>query len=145
MEPTHKIGTLLRELRKRKKLSQIEVAKAANIAVHSLRLYEANKRQPRFEQLMAILNALNANMGDLLQIQPTVDAPENWKALEDGLSAMFETIDAFRADSLKDELDNLFSTLTLDGKEEVLAATRAIASNPDYQRVGAPESSDGDE
>ena len=45
------LGLKLRQIRKEKKLSQIEVAEKANVAVNSIRLYEANKRQPRMDQL----------------------------------------------------------------------------------------------
>lgn len=135
MESIKNIGTLLKELRKSKRLSQIEVAKAANIAVNSLRLYESNKRQPRFEQLMAILDALNATMGDLLRLRPTVDSPENRKALDDGLVAMLETMDAFRADQLHQEINSLFSSLNLDGKEAAVDAVKNIAKQPDFLRT----------
>lgn len=46
------IGSKIRNTRKEKGLSQVEVAQAAKIAVNSLRLYESNKRQLRNEQAM---------------------------------------------------------------------------------------------
>lgn len=56
------IGTRIREIRKEKGLSQIEVAKNAKIAVNSLRLYESNKRQPSFEKLLHIADALGVDV-----------------------------------------------------------------------------------
>lgn len=56
------IGSKIRNTRKEKGLSQVEVAQAAKIAVNSLRLYESNKRQPRIEQLQAIADALGTDV-----------------------------------------------------------------------------------
>lgn len=63
------LGLKLRQIRKEKKLSQIEVAEKANVAVNSIRLYEANKRQPRMDQLQKIASALSIPVTDLLTIE----------------------------------------------------------------------------
>ena len=60
------VGERIREVRKEKKLSQVEVAKKAGIAVNSLRLYEANKRQPSINQIREIAAALEINWMYLL-------------------------------------------------------------------------------
>lgn len=60
------VGSKIRNARKEKGLSQIEVAQAAGIAVNSLRLYEANKRQPRMKQLQAIADTLGVSISYLL-------------------------------------------------------------------------------
>ncbi len=60
------IGAKIRNIRKSKGLTQIEVADRAQIAVNSLRNYEANKRQPNMEQLRAIANALEISLSDLI-------------------------------------------------------------------------------
>lgn len=62
------IGTRIREARKSKGLSQIELAQIANIAVNSLRLYEANKRHPRTDTLQAIASALGVSVDTLYGI-----------------------------------------------------------------------------
>ena len=64
------LGLKLRQIRKEKKLSQIEVAEKANVAVNSIRLYEANKRQPRMDQLQKIASALEIDVAELLETQP---------------------------------------------------------------------------
>ena len=60
------IGTKIRMIRKSKGITQIDLAANARIAVNSLRLYEANKRQPRADQLRAIASALGVSVADLL-------------------------------------------------------------------------------
>lgn len=56
------LGSVLKKIRKSKGLSQIEVAEAADIAINSLRLYESNKRQPGFKQLVSILAVLGITL-----------------------------------------------------------------------------------
>ena len=60
------VGTRIKELRKERGLTQIEVAQKAGIAVNSLRLYEANKRQPRLKQLQSIAAALDVSIARLI-------------------------------------------------------------------------------
>ena len=67
------LGLKLRQIRKEKKLSQIEVAEKANVAVNSIRLYEANKRQPRMDQLQKIASALEIDVAELLETKPQMD------------------------------------------------------------------------
>ncbi len=64
------LGLKLRQIRKEKKLSQIEVAEKANVAVNSIRLYEANKGQPRMDQLQKIASALEIDVAELLETKP---------------------------------------------------------------------------
>ena len=50
----------------------MELAQIANIAVNSLRLYEANKRQPRPNTIESIASALGVSVAELLgQPEPT--------------------------------------------------------------------------
>ena len=60
------ISSRLRDVRKDKRLSQMEVAQKANIAVNSLRLYESGKRQPRMDQLQKIAAALDVSVSHLI-------------------------------------------------------------------------------
>lgn len=53
------IGSRIRNARKAKNLTQIELAKKAAISVNSLRLYEAGKREPGIAQLKAIAQAVD--------------------------------------------------------------------------------------
>lgn len=59
------IGDKIRTIRKSKGFSQIEIAEKAQIAVNSLRNYEAGKRQPNMEQLRTIADALEVSLSDL--------------------------------------------------------------------------------
>lgn len=60
------LGERIRAARKAAGLTQVEAARRANIAVNTLRLYEAGKRQPRIKQLYAIASALDTTPEVLL-------------------------------------------------------------------------------
>lgn len=55
------------QIRKSKKISQIELAKKAGISVNSLRLYEAGKRSPTFATLQKIADALDVKLTDIIE------------------------------------------------------------------------------
>ena len=58
------VGDLIRHYRKNAEMTQIELSQKAGVAISSLRLYEANKRQPGIEQLKCI--------ADVLKISPAL-------------------------------------------------------------------------
>ena len=60
------IGERIKTLRKAKGLSQIDLAQKAEIAVNSIRLYEAGKREPKLEAIEKLSAALGVTKGQLL-------------------------------------------------------------------------------
>ena len=60
------IGDRIRTLRKTHNLSQIQLAKMAGIAVNSLRLYEANKREPKIDAVGKLAQALGVSKAEIL-------------------------------------------------------------------------------
>lgn len=59
-------GQTLSYLRKRAKVTQLELAKALNIAKSTISMYETGKREPDFETLEAIADFFNVNMDFLI-------------------------------------------------------------------------------
>lgn len=78
------VGAKIRAVRKDQHLSQIDLAKKAGIAVNSLRLYEAGKRNPSLKNLIRIADALEVQLSDLL------NAPNG---METTLGELFPNID----------------------------------------------------
>lgn len=62
-----RIGECIKNARKANGKTQIELAKSAGIAVNSLRLYEANKREPSLKQLRKIAYALGLGLHCFLE------------------------------------------------------------------------------
>lgn len=65
------VGKMIRNKRKEKKLTQIELAQTAGIAVNSLRLYESGKREPKHSVLINIAHALDTDVFELMGYDPS--------------------------------------------------------------------------
>lgn len=59
-------GERIKAIRKQSGLSQIELAEKAGIAVNSLRLYEAGKREPKIDAVTKLAEALGVTKQELL-------------------------------------------------------------------------------
>ena len=88
-------GQLIKAIRTQRGLTQEQFAKQCGMATITIRQYESEKRTPSFEQILRITSALNITVGEFLQLQPTVDTPENQAIAAEGLQAAFETMAAF--------------------------------------------------
>lgn len=142
------IGSKIREARKNKGLSQAEVAQAANVAINSLRLYEANKRQPRFETLKSIAAAIGVDVIQLIGI----DLPANTDdtllqskieaiPLDDLDNAMVSSLEAearafknVSVDTLGHALWRAFGPLNKIGKIEAVKRVEELTGIPKYRK-----------
>lgn len=131
------LGLKLRQIRKEKKLSQIEVAEKANVAVNSIRLYEANKRQPRMDQLQKIASALEIDVTELLQpLKVTeIDLGDGLKQRkeihgEPGNKLTPEKEEAINKGLLLDSFDKLNDK----GQQKAVAYVELLAGHPDYKK-----------
>lgn len=61
-----KFGTILRELREKKDLSQVELAKKLNITSQSLSQYELGKRMPDIDMINRLADFFNVSVDYLL-------------------------------------------------------------------------------
>ena len=59
------IGENIKSIRKEKKITQKELAEKCNLATITIRQYENGKREPKYETLSKIANALNVSILDL--------------------------------------------------------------------------------
>lgn len=75
-------GKNLRELRKQKQLTQINLANAAGVAVNSIRLYEGGKRLPSMEICVKLADTLDCALLDLCN---------NSEFSNDDINKLFET------------------------------------------------------
>lgn len=66
-------GEEIKKQRKRKNLTQIELAQKADIAVNTLRLYEGGKRQPQMKLLQRLAAALDVPLSAIVEIEPPID------------------------------------------------------------------------
>jgi len=66
MTASRSTGAKIRALRKQQSLTQAELARKAEIALNSVRLYEAGKRKPKLETVERIAKALTVSPVSLL-------------------------------------------------------------------------------
>lgn len=128
------IGARIKKYRKRLGLSQVELAEKAGIAVNSLRLYEAEKREPKLESIDKLAAALGIPREKLLVVevytQPIVEA-------------ILKSLPELQAEQKEKQLPNTeelseselmllsaFRSLTEDQKRFVLRQLQAAAQGP---------------
>lgn len=110
-----KYGSYLREARKKANLTQIEAAQRLEIAVNSLRLYEADKRLPS----IAVLIKMADVYGESFAFFSTSSEPE--------LSS-----------PSKDRLITAFDQLNPTGQSVALERVEELTKIPDYQKAENP-------
>ena len=59
------MGNKLREIRKRKGLSQAKLSELSKVHRVSISLYESGKKKPTIDSLMRLANALDVSIQDL--------------------------------------------------------------------------------
>ena len=136
------IGTRIREARKSKGLSQIEISQIAKIAVNSLRLYEANKRQPRPDTLEAIANAIGVTPTYLIGYDEKIVNPEQYspEQLEEFKTGAWEAYQQHIEETASPRayLNAAFSKLNDKGQQEAVKRVEELTEIPKYQRQEPP-------
>jgi transcriptional regulator with XRE-family HTH domain len=61
------IGKNLRKLRRRRKVTQKQVAEATGLSRYSIVCYESNKARPKMENIQLIANAFSIEPEDLIE------------------------------------------------------------------------------
>ena len=59
-------GDCIRAVRKERKMTQIELAKASGLSVNSIRLYESGKHNPKMDSLKQLADALEVEVTELI-------------------------------------------------------------------------------
>lgn len=133
------IGTKIRMIRKSKGITQIDLAANAGIAVNSLRLYEANKRQPRADQLRAIASALGASVADLLDVKPAraVNSNETEAEREKHLGlpeGCFKRLATPEEAARREKLLDSFMEMNATGQQVAIERVQELTEIPRYQK-----------
>lgn len=146
-------GEAIRKMRKSKGLTQIEVAKRAGISVNSLRLYEADKRNPKINHLQAILKALGedgtltdygmrsikrqeAKDSVLLKIASAlkIDPVELEKKLETELGIADDSFLQSNTNSNEEKLLSVFYLLNDEGQGKAVERVEELTEIPKYKK-----------
>lgn len=121
--------TKLREIRKNKKLTQVELAQKAGIGVASLIRYESGEREPNLDMIIKLSNTLNISP-TLLGIKPNsflYDTPE-------GVESEGMTVEEAQAFLNESELLEAFNQLNAEGQKVAVERVEELADIPKYKK-----------
>ena len=122
------IGNNIRKYRKESGMTQKELAQKTGCAEITIRQYETNKREPKFETLHAIATALSIPVGYLIDsISIGVMTENDIKAIE-----YFQDHPNEPQNDRKSELLNLFSQLNNSGQNEAVKRIEELTEIPRY-------------
>ena len=139
-------------------MTQINVAEAADISVNSLRLYEADKREPRFAILCDIADALDVNPFEILNDAARdmffdgfnraietrrialAETWEEYEKAEDDVFALLAGFDELDEDGQKRAITCLkaLGLLNDEGQQKAVERVEELTEIPKYQRPDAP-------
>lgn len=136
-------------------LTQAQLAAKCDIATITIRQYESGKRQPRYEQLECLADALDVPLEVLLGIGESVRVDgaaiaadvinragltlvgDDGNVIHQGDGKPWKKV--FPPPTPKERIDAAFERLNDDGQEKAAESVEIIAGNPLYQRTPAPE------
>ncbi len=134
-----RIGSSMREARKEKGLTQIELAKSVGLAVNSIRLYESGKRIPSIDQRIKIADVLECSPFDFMTEGEAKAFSEHFLlgywARED---EFHEELETRKSDPLYTNMITAYKKLNTDGKTEAAKRVEELTQIPKYQRT-SPE------
>lgn len=118
-------GKRLRELRKKEKLTQIELASSAGVAVNSIRLYEAGKRTPSTDITVKLARALGVSLIELNPLITLIPLGAVNKPTPVKVQDILNLIDARIYQDAKDPYDATGSVCWKDLKELYMLAANS--------------------
>lgn len=149
------IGENIRLARIRAGLTQVELAKKAGIAVNSLRLYEAGKREPKIDTLLDIAEASGVYVEELLPnrekdilnfgfIQGCIEADSEMRKRDRQNNELVKTIiDSVWKPSEKEwEIIAAFGRLNDEGQQEAIKRVEELGEISRYQKKSSDASTE---
>lgn len=125
------------QIRKSKKMSQIELAKKVGISVNSLRLYEAGKRSPTFATLQKIADALDVKLADIIEygyqkyFESELLSPRASKSTQ-GNPFLYSR-------NHLEEIAKDYEFLNVEGQKVAAERVHELTEIPRYKRKSTPE------
>lgn len=147
------IGSAIREIRKERGLTQVQLAEKAGMAVNSIRLYESGKRIPNLSVRVELADALDVSLDELATKEELKVFGQIWEIgywdreeeFHDELEFAINEIDTRKKDPLYANLVSTYRRLNADGKREAVRSIVIIAGNPIYQRTDTTETPSEDQ
>ena len=118
----------------------MEVAKGAGIAVNSLRLYEANKRNPKIETVVRIAMTLGVDPRELLEVDLT-------SGVQTGVNPSTAPEYKIIRDQNKQRISEALDKMSSQGQQIALKIVKDLSEVPALQKETPPQDNaqDGEE
>lgn len=127
------IGQRIRDARKKAGLTQEQLAIACNVATITIRQYETNKREPRYEQLKSIARVLKVDWADL------VDGDDAAEMVKRHMLDMLNGKKEPAHEQLSQALLAAFSQLNDEGQGKAVERVEELTEIPKYQKEKPPQ------
>ena len=143
------IGEKIKAIRKKKGLTQKELADACGMYDSAIRRYESNRQRPKLSTLRKIADALDVNVIELYDAPAMIKAAlvsqslidDQAQAVEAAVNARYRQLAGYGLidDSLleilnlKSRLQANFDAVNVDGQKKIVDYSDDIASNAKYK------------
>lgn len=133
-------GQNIKAARKKRGLTQDQLAKKCDLATITIQQYELEKREPRTEYLERIAGALNISLSDLTNLSIEYDQKGEIKSMsgyaEDLKAIIGEDRSIEETDSAKDKenICKLFNMLNSAGRQKALERVQELTEIPRYKK-----------
>ena len=129
-------GERIREARMRAGLTQADLARKLGISYQSIGQWERNGRNPKYETMQKIAEALGLTMNDLFEIPKSLPGLID-SAYMDNEENITNVNEIYRQEKLME----YFSLLNRDGQEKAVERVEELTEIPKYQKDPPPEDS----
>lgn len=120
-------GEKVKEIRKRKGLSQLELGKKMNISQQAVGKYEKTIEQPKMATVRKLAEALNVAVSELIIDWSAISFDEATEALEDSINHNIEN-------KLSQRLTDSFSQLNDTGQNKAVEQVEMLTKIPEYRK-----------
>ena len=144
-----KFGKVIKKAREAANMTQEQLGAKIGVTGVSIMRYEKNQRQPRFEQLPGLADALNIDLAHLFisAVTSTVDS-DGALFLDEAIREKYNIKGEYRIVDIEsvggdDNINRIFSAifeLNADGFQKASEYIEDLAGNPKYRRTEPPTS-----
>ena len=125
-------GDRIKEIRKKKGITQVQLAEASGVAAISIHQYEAGKREPRLSLVEKIADVLEVPASYLMGWEELDNNTWGKEASDEAYIKLAENIEKFRG--AKAKMNTAFDRLNAAGQQKALERVEELTEIPKYQK-----------
>lgn len=125
-------GEKVREIRKRKGLSQLELGEKMKVSQQAIGKYEKTVEQPKMSTVRKLANALDVHISELVTDWSHFSPGEIWEDMQDN-EIDYSAIDPRQAVN-DNRIVNNFHNLNFAGQEKAIEQVELLTKIPEYRK-----------